>query len=468
MTRGDALPGPYAPLPTGEIPNVFKVRQEFDSTDVSDVRKATVEALQSMFPNPSETTEMLIGIATPSRGIRDIVLVLQTTVEFLRSRCKKVVLLGAMGSHGGGTSGGELSTLSRLGITPNSIGTEIWTDMKTQHIGTVAEVDVYVSEDALRCDGVILVNRIKEHTDIAWPEPIPGGFFGLESGWSKELALGLSKLNAKDQHFHVPGIGLGVAIETSARRLLEGDELNVLGGIGIVENAYDRTASIQGARCTAVSEFMKTEAEILSYSKKLMPSLPIKELGLLYCMWLGKNKSGQGMHTKTIGRSPFGYQQGRAWRPGMPEIWTIVGSRLTPESGGNAIGWGLCEVSTEAFAKAVDPAKTALNSHVAFVPCQARRPILVLPNDRLALQVAFGVSPGAKTGYRAAFIKSTLELTELYLSESVIDEARCLNNVHVISKPSPLRFDRQGYVCDWMPSKTTSTITGEEAMLGNE
>lgn len=462
MTPGDTLPTPYAPLPIGEIPNVFKVRQEFNSTHVSDVRGATVEALQSMFPRPGEIAEMSIGIATPSRGIRDIVPVLQTTAEFLRSRCKRVVLLGAMGSHGGGTSEGELATLSRLGITPSSIGSEIWTDMKTRRIGTAAGVEVFVSEDALRCDGVILVNRIKEHTDVDWPEPIPQGFFGLESGWSKELALGLAKLNAKDQHFHVPGIGLGAAIETSARRILEGDELNVLGGIGIVENAYDRTALIQGARYTTASEFMETEAKLLNHSKKLMPSLPIKDLGLLYCMWLGKNKSGQGMHTKTIGRSPFGYLQGKAWRPGMAEIWTIVGSRLTPESGGNAIGWGLCEVSTEAFARAVDPGKTALNSYVAFVPCQARRPVYVLPNDRLALQVGLGVSPGARSGYRAAFIRSTLELTELYLSESLLDEASRLSNVHVISEPGPLQFDSQGYVRDWMSSETASAVATEE------
>jgi hypothetical protein len=71
-----------------------------------------------------------------------------------------------------------------------------------------------------------------------------------------------------------------------------------------------------------------------------------RTVDVLYCNSLGKDLSAQGMHTKTIGRSPYGYQQGKPWKSTMPAIHTIVGSRLSPGSHGNAIGVGLCEFIT--------------------------------------------------------------------------------------------------------------------------
>ena len=51
--------------------------------------------------------------------------------------------------------------------------------METRYIDTVNDVEAHVSEDTLACDLVILTNRIKEHTDIDWPEPLPEGFYGF-------------------------------------------------------------------------------------------------------------------------------------------------------------------------------------------------------------------------------------------------------------------------------------------------
>ena len=120
--------------------------------------------------------------------------------------------------------------------------------METRHIATVDRVEVHVSEDALACDLLVLVNRIKDHTDIDWPVPLPTGLYGLESGFAKILALGLSKMRAIEMHRHIPGIGLGAAIETSVRRMIGGTELKIAGGLGIIENACDETAEISACR----------------------------------------------------------------------------------------------------------------------------------------------------------------------------------------------------------------------------
>src|SRR5262249_60888488 len=150
----------------------------------------------------------------------------------------------ARGPHGGGAADGERAMARSRGVTEASVGARICSNMETRHIATVDRVEVHVSEDALACDLVVLVNRIKEHTDTDWPVPPPAGFYGLESGFAKILALGLSKMRAIEMHRHIPGIGLGAAIETAARRTIGGTGLKVAGGLGIMENAVDETAEI--------------------------------------------------------------------------------------------------------------------------------------------------------------------------------------------------------------------------------
>ena len=307
------------------------------------------------------------------------------------------------------------------GVTEAAVGARVCSNMETRHIATVDEVEVHVSEDALACDLVVLVNRIKDHTDIDWPLPLPEGCYGLESGFAKILALGLSKMRAIEMHKHIPGIGLGAAIETSARRTIGGSELKIAGGLGIIENAFDETAEIIGVPVETVDRFFATEASALGRSRALMPSLPLMDLDLLYCAYLGKDKSGQGMHTKTIGRSPYGYVQGQAWKPTMPRIHTIIGGRLTDGSHGNAIGVGLCQFITRRFDEAVDWERTAVNCLSALTPNQAMRPI-VCESDRDALELALAVCPSGAHGVRAALIFSTLEMTRLLLTPAALND----------------------------------------------
>ena len=56
----------------------------------------------------------------------------------------------------------------------------------------------------------------------------------------------------------------------------------------------------------------------------------------------------------------------------MPAIYTIVGSRLSPGSHGNAIGVGPCEFITQRFDEEIEWDRTTLNSLSALCPCQPR------------------------------------------------------------------------------------------------
>ena len=438
-------------LPKSPIPPVIPVRQHFDRPRVTDLAAATTAALAQVLPDPTLVRGKIVGLTAPSRGIRDIGPVLRVLADALRSLGATPKVLTAMGTHGGGTAAGNLETARNRGIDPERVGAEVIGDIQTTHLDTIDGIEVHVGRAALSCDGVILVNRIKEHTDILWETPLAKGHFGLESGWAKILALGLSHLQALAQHQHVHGRSLGVAIETSARRILRGPELKVLGGVGIIENSYDETAAVVGAPVSAndaaIDEFFSTEARLLAQSRALMPRLPFGEIDVLWCHWLGKDLSGQGMHTKTIGRSPYGAVQGQPWVPGAPRIFNIIGSALTPGNHGNAIGMGLCEFITERFRADVDPEVTALNALTALSPDQARMPI-VMPNDREALETAVAVSPG-KHSPRLVLIHSTSKLADLFVSAAALEDSnRNGASLDVRGDTRDVPFTSAGYV-DW-------------------
>lgn len=427
------------------LPPFGVLEQTFARPREQDVDAAVFREMRKLFPDPAVLRDKVVGLTMPSRGIRDIQTVVRAAVDFLKPQCAEVRILTAMGTHGGGTEAGEREMAASRGVTEALVGAAIHSRMETRQIATVDQVEVHVSEDALACDCVVLLNRVKEHTDIDWPVPPPAAFFGLESGFAKILALGLSKMQAIEMHRHIPRIGLGAAIELAARRTIGGTEVKIAGGLGIVENACDETAEIIGVPVVTVDDFFATEAAALSRSKLLMPTLPVLDLDLLYCAYLGKDKSGQGMHTKAIGRSPYGYEQGKPWKPAMPHIHTIIGGRLTEGSHGNAIGVGMCQFITRRFEEAVDWDRTVVNCLSALTPNQAQRPI-VCESDRRALELALAVCPTGPNGVRAALIYSTLEMTRLLVSPGLIATLPPGGNARLVQEPEPLRFDMEGYL----------------------
>ena len=91
-----------------------------------------------------------------------------------------------MGNHGGATAEGQPGILEGLGITEATVGAPIRPRMDTRLVGhTPAGTPVYVSEEAIAADGVILVNRIKPHTDFESTR--------LGSGILKMAAIGLGR-----------------------------------------------------------------------------------------------------------------------------------------------------------------------------------------------------------------------------------------------------------------------------------
>src|SRR4029453_440524 len=123
--------------------------------------------------------------------------------------------------------------------------------------------------------------------------------------------------------------GLGATIEAAARRILGTGK--IVGGLALLENAYHETARVEGVPVAGVFEH---EERLLNEARKLMGSLPLKEIDVLVCDRMGKNISGAGLDTNIIGRGVYGFICGVPWQDYMPSILRIVVRDLSDERHG--------------------------------------------------------------------------------------------------------------------------------------
>jgi len=194
-----------------------------------------------------------------------------------------------MGSHGGATSEGQREVLASYGITEGSMGVTIYSSMETTRIGMIAgKVPVYFSQDALKADGIIALNRVKLHTDFE---------SDLESGMSKVMVIGLGKKDGAES-IHSLGIyGLKEILPQAAQLII--DNTPIIQGVGIVENGYDQTMEIEFC---APENIILTDKKLLKKCREVFPSLPTEKIDILIAQEMGKNISGTGLDTNVIGK----------------------------------------------------------------------------------------------------------------------------------------------------------------------
>src|SRR5262249_35235763 len=142
----------------------------------------------------------------------------------------------AMGSHGAASAEGQAQVLAHYGITESQMGCPIVSQLEVVSLGKTADgIEAFMDRMAYESDGVMLVGRVKWHTDFAGR---------IESGLFKMMAIGLGKF-AGAQRYHAyafRGLGLEHVIVTVGRQVLESGK--ILGGLAILEDAYHNTAKL--------------------------------------------------------------------------------------------------------------------------------------------------------------------------------------------------------------------------------
>lgn len=396
--------GIYAKLlQSVSLPKVARIRQTFSDEHLKDIPKAICEALKRPGTldriQPGESVAISVG----SRGIDNLQLIVQTLVSELNKRGAKVMIIPAMGSHGGATAEGQREILLRLGIVPEVIGAEIVSNMEVQLIGQLPEgIPVYLSEDALQADHIVLLNRIKPHTAFRGP---------IESGLVKMLTIGLGKQKGAEI-CHARGFKYMAQTLVEMGSLLL-DKTKVTFGLGIVENAYDQTHSITAIPAKLL---LDEEPKLLLVAKSLMPSLPMNQLDVLVIDEIGKDISGDGMDPNITGRYPTPYAQGG------PEVSKMALLDLTERSHGNANGIGTADFVTRRLVEKMDLAQTYPNALTSTVTGPVKIP-LTLGSDfdviRAAVKTCNAQDPSM---IRMVRIKNTLSIGEFWASEAVVKE----------------------------------------------
>lgn len=389
--------------------------------DVGDAVRAGLGAQRALFP---ATGTIAIGVG--SRGIANLAEIVRTSVELLQRWGLEPFIVPAMGSHGGATPEGQRQLLADYGVTPDAMGCDIRSSMD------VVELDrgglphgIFMDRHAHDAAGVLLVNRVKPHTD----------FHGsYESGLAKMAVIGLGKeRQAIEMHrFGVPG--LRDAMPRAAARLLGMGK--ILAGMAIVENAYDETMAVE---VVPASSLMAREPVLLELARANMPALPVRALDVLIVDRLGKNISGTGMDTNVIGRMRIAGEP----EPAAPRIRAIVVADLTDASHGNATGTGLADVITRRLFDKIDVGVTYTNVFTSGFPERGKMPI-VAPTDADAyacgLRACGPMAPGTE---RIARIRDTLHLGDLYVSDAVRDELREREDVEIAGEAVEM-FDETG------------------------
>lgn len=408
-----------------ELPQIVKVKQLFPHHDLPNVGQVLMEQLSAreLDIRPGQR----IAITCGSRGIDQYPVLIRTACDFVKSKGGQPVLIPAMGSHGGATAEGQRDVLYHNGITEEAMGAPILSSMEVVEIGTSDRgLPVYVDKNACECDGIILVNRIKCHTAFRGP---------IESGLTKMTAIGLAKQKGAEMT-HVLGFeNMAQNILSVGRVTLS--KLNIVCGIGTVEDAYGHLAEVHVLK---QNEIMEEEPKLLKRANQLMARFCVNEADVLVMMEMGKDVSGSGLDSNLIGRYNVPFVSGG------PNFRCLCVLDLTDVSDHNPNGMGQADIASRRFFEKSHMELGYVNCLTSTAINSAKMP-MILDTDKQVLQAAVKFS-GKPDRTKASVVIgiSTHEMGEVYLSKAALDlvPEELKGMIQVVGDFMPMPFNSKG------------------------
>jgi hypothetical protein len=410
-----------------ELPVMRMIRQLFEVPPSVDVTVEIENEWERIRDSIAFTAGKDIAIGVGSRGIANLAEVVRAVVEKIKAAGYAPFITPAMGSHGGATAVGQIEVLAARGITETSVGAPIRATMDVIPMGEVHGIPIFLDKFAHRAAGLVLINRIKPHTDFAGP---------TESGIIKMMAIGLgNQIGA--EHYHRLSVvrSMYEIISTAGKELLE--KSNFLFGVGLVENQDHQTALVKMA---LPEDLESMEMGLLKQATEYMPKLPLDEIDLLIVDEMGKDISGAGIDPIVTGRYTCAFMTPK---PG-PNISRIFVRDLTAASEGSALGIGQADVTTRRLVNKIDFEATAINALTSCGPEDVRVP-LAFGSDREALAaVLMTIRPYTLDDVRIVHIQNTLELTLLLVSKGCLPELAHKPGIQIEKDDVDLVFDKNG------------------------
>jgi Lactate racemase N-terminal domain len=389
------------------FPHLARVRQSIPQPRVDDVPGTVRRLIKSSRLRERVKPGGTIAVGIGSRGVHAIDVVARAIVDSLRELDYRPFIVAAMGSHGGATADGQRELLAGYGVTAETMGVPVKTDMDTVVLGTnPVGLPIYFDKNAYQADGIILANRVKPHTDFRSTH---------ESGVLKMLVIGLGKRDGASQVHKLGVRGLQEVLPAVGRFLVKNTRFAL--GLAIVENAEDIPADITALEPETIFD---AEPALLDRARGLMGRLPFDQIDLLVVGELGKNYSGAGMDPNVIGRL-FVETQPDFDRP---VVTRLVVLDVSDESHGNIVGIGFADLTTDRLVAKMDAQSFRINTLTSCCLQRSRIP-LSLPTDRevieAALDTCWRIDPAEA---RVVVIPNTLELKTLWVSSPLEAEVR--------------------------------------------
>ena len=417
------------------LPDQILVEAHLESHRLAD-ESAEVHARMEAALSDVVWTGRRVGLAVGSRGIDRQAAVVAAVVRFIADRGGRPFIIPAMGSHGGATGAGQAQVLESLGVTEEAVGAPIRSSLETVDLGvTPGGTRGLTARDAREADAIILINRVKPHTDF-------DGRIG--SGLLKLCAIGLGKPDgAFECHRAAARAGHEAVIRSVARLVLA--RLPVVCGVALLEDGRHQLARIEVLR---PAELESREEALLEQAKRWAPSLPFPVIDVLIIDEMGKDISGAGMDPHVTGRGVDGLPRGDR----SADVRAIYVRALTPETHGNAIGLGLADVVSSALVAGMNRRTTYTNALSAMVPATARIP-MHFDTDAECLQAALRVA-GADEPSNAGIvrIRNTLALDRFVVSRRYAREVSERADLRALTPATPWRLGPDGNLesVDWL------------------
>lgn len=405
-------------------PQMVKVRQKLYLAPLKDIPAALRQELERVGLRGLVRPGQRIAIGAGSRGIANYALILRTLVGELKELRAEPFLVPAMGSHGGATAQGQVTVLASLGVTEGYVGAPILSSMETLELGRTGDgFPVLMDRYAAQADGIVVVNRVKKHTDFR---------SDLESGLMKMIAIGLGKQRQAEAIHRYGARGLRELIPPVARVALA--KAPFLLGLAIMEDGYGQTSRLVAIPAGQMEE---RERELLREAREHAAKLPFDEVDILIVEAIGKDISGSGMDTNVIGRLAIpGEEEFKE-----PRIEVIVALDLTEATHGNASGVGLADIITRRLLDKIDFPVTNMNTITSGFLERGKLP-LVADTPEAALETALSlIRPTSPEEARVMRIRDTLHLEEMDISTPLAKEAQGREDITLLSEPFPLRLE---------------------------
>jgi hypothetical protein len=426
------------------FPKMLEMGQSYPPSRKLDFYTLIKEQFAQQGLREQVTPGMRIALGVGSRGITNLKEIVKAALGVLIEAGARPFIVPAMGSHGGATAEGQIQVLAEYGVTAESMGVPIEASMAVKKIGTAFDprqaprqagtggaggVDVVFSVPAFEADGVVVLNRVKPHTDFRGT---------LGSGVQKMMVIGFGKqVGANNAHRAAAHMGYEVVLREIARVIL--GAAPIFCAIALVEDQHHQTAEIEVMR---PENIVRDEGRMFKKAEGLLARLPFDEIDLLIIDRIGKDISGSGMDTNVIGRDIDGYRSTlHSSSTVTPRVSRIFVRDLTPASNGNGIGIGMADFTTARFVKALNLQYTYMNALTSLGMLGAKIPIY-FDSDRDAIEAALAslAAPNPEK-VRVVRIADTLNLERFQVSEGCVEATNGHPGVTTSGVARDMEFD---------------------------